>query len=64
MSGMILVKQGIDPRVADPGPSRSRPRRVGDRADAGLVLNQWGMSGMPGMNDMPGMKRNIQQRAG
>ena len=54
MSDMILVKQGIDPRVADLAKQIKAAQGPEIEQMQGW-LNQWGMSGMPGMNDMPGM---------
>lgn len=53
MSDMMLAKQGIDPRVVDLAVQIKAAQGPEIDQMQGW-LNQWGMTGMPGMNDTPG----------
>ncbi len=54
MSDMILAKQGIDPRVIDLA-KQIKAAQGPEIAQMQGWLNQWGVPGMPGMGEMPGM---------
>jgi len=58
MSDMILTKQGIDPRVVDLAKQIKAAQGPEIETMQGW-LKQWGMSGMPGTHNMPGMSGSM-----
>jgi uncharacterized protein (DUF305 family) len=54
MSDIILAKQGIDPRVVNLA-NQIKAAQGPEIATLQGWTKQWGMSGMPGMSDMPGI---------